>query len=69
MSGNKKIVQLPLRGSLDRGGYLARLHDINEELQEMAGRYDVSLRTALCDLTYIVIGDDIMSHIQSMDGE
>lgn len=69
MSGDRKVVQLPVKRNLDRDGYLARLHDINMELQEMAGSFNVSLRTALCDLTYIVIGDDIMANIQSMDEE
>lgn len=45
--------------------YKDRLSEICEQMREIAVSHHVSLRTVFSDLSYVVIADDILDHIQN----
>jgi len=62
-----KVISLHFPEEKERDAYIERLKGVASELQEIAEHFGEPLRSVQADLTYIVIGDDIMSTIQSMD--
>lgn len=60
-----KIIHLHNQNQRDE--YMTRLRTLSQSLQELAEDFRVTPREALADLTYVVVGDDIMTAIQSQD--
>ena len=59
-----KIVPLPIIPAQQQD-YKAQLTGVCELLREIADTHNVSLRTVFSDLSYVVIADDILDHIQN----
>lgn len=59
-----KIVPLPIT-SIQQQTYKDQLSDVCNTLREIADANNVSLRTVFSDLSYVVIADDILDHIQA----
>lgn len=63
--GKSKVIQLfgPMVDERDK--YLAEVKRIGDELMSVSGQYGESVRAVLADLTYIVVGRDIMTTLES----
>lgn len=70
MSQSKsKVIQLFGPAVDERDKYLAEVKRISDELVNVSEQHGESVRAALADLTYIVVGRDIMATIEADCGE
>lgn len=63
--GNAKVVQLFGAAADARGDYLDEVKEVNDKLVEISKRHGEPIRAVLADLTYLVIGRDIMETIEA----
>lgn len=62
-----KVIHLSFGNDAGRDAYVKRLKEVCAELQSIAGEFNATQREILADLTYVVVGDDIMSTIQGIE--
>lgn len=64
-----KIIEMPSVGKdvPIRDKYIESLRGVSDELQAIAMVYGESPKSVLADLTYVVVGDDIMAIVSDMD--
>lgn len=60
-----KVVQLYKAQHRERDDYLNDVKELGDKLIKLSQQYGESVRSALADLTYIVIGRDIMETIEA----
>ncbi len=65
LRSESKVVQLYNAKQNERNDYLSEVKKLGDELMGLSRRYGESARSALADLTYIVIGRDIMETIEA----
>lgn len=65
LHSESKVVQLYNANHSERDDYLKEVKKISEELIGISRQYGESTRSTLADLTYIVIGQDIMDAIEA----